>query len=324
MLAAAYASPVLFRHLLIARIHAISHRPVRVEAVQLDPFRASIVVRGLSMQDRDGVSPFVDVNRVELRLRPWALLRGHLWLREARIEGSAVRIVRLADGFNIADLFEGPSSSRRFLDVTVDHLVVTASRAALEDRALAEPRTWTSEQIEIEGHNLSTRRNDGRAIARSVTVGAPASLELRDVRLYPIHLEAVVETSNLDLSLARLYVPPDAALVLERGRATSTVRVRLDAREGVHANGTSRIEDVALLRRGEQDPSVVVPRLTTELRDLRYREDQLEIGGLEVAGEASVKDPPPSGRRRSQPVNQHQPSSLHGHSFSKVVLLLRV
>ena len=43
MLAAAYASPVLFRHLLIARIHAISHRPVRVEAVQLDPFRASIV-----------------------------------------------------------------------------------------------------------------------------------------------------------------------------------------------------------------------------------------------------------------------------------------
>ncbi len=301
ILAAAYASPVLFRHLLIARIHSITHRPVRVEAVQLDPFRASIVVRGLSVQDRDGVSPFVDVNRVELRLRPWALLRGHLWLREARIEGLAVRIVRLTDGFNIADLVEGPSSSRRFLDVTVDRLVVTGSRAALEDRALAEPRTWTSEQIEIEGHNLSTRRADGRAIARSVTAGAPASLELRDVRLYPIHLEAVVETSNLDLSLARLYLPPDAALVLEQGRATSTVRVRLDAREGVHANGTSRIEDVALLRRGERDPYVLVPRLTMELRDLRYRDDQLEIGGLEVAGEASVKDPTPSARGRFQP-----------------------
>src|SRR4030095_5198976 len=136
ILAVAYASPLLFRHLLIARIHSITHRPVRVEAVQLDPFRASIVVRGLSVQDRDGVSPFVDVNRVELRLRPWALLRGHLWLREARIEGSAGRITS-------AECGEGPRSSRRFLDVTVDRLVVTGSRAALEDRALAEPRTWT-------------------------------------------------------------------------------------------------------------------------------------------------------------------------------------
>src|SRR4029453_6750562 len=98
---------------------------------------------------------------------PWAPPRGHLGPREARIEGSAVRIVRLADGVNIADLVEGPSSSRRFLDVTVDGLVVTGGRAALGAGALAEPRTWTSEQIEIEGHNLSTRRADGRAIARS-------------------------------------------------------------------------------------------------------------------------------------------------------------
>src|SRR5262249_59312364 len=138
--------------------------------VQVEPLRARIVVRGLSVQDRDGVSPFVDVNRVELRLRPWALFRGHVWLREARVEGSTVRIVRLPDGFNISDLLEGPRQSRP-LDVTVDHLVVTRSRAALEDRALAEPRTWSSEQIEIEGYNLSTRRNDGRAVARSVTVG---------------------------------------------------------------------------------------------------------------------------------------------------------
>jgi outer membrane protein OmpA-like peptidoglycan-associated protein len=300
ILTATYASPLMVRHLLIARIHAITHRAVRIEAVQLHPWRASIVVRGLGVQDRDGVSPFIGVDRIELRLRPWALFRGHLWIREARIQGSAVRLVRRADGFNISDLFEGTSSSRRFLDVTLDHLVVTESRAALEDRALAEPRTWSSEEIQIEAHNLSTRRDDGRAVARSVTVGAPVSIELRHVRLYPIHLEAVVDTANLDLSLARLYFPADAALVPERGRATSTLSILLDARDGVRANGTSRIEDVALLRRGERDPSVLVPRLTMEVRGLRYRADQLELGGLELAGEASVKDPTPSGHGRFQ------------------------
>jgi hypothetical protein len=131
-------------------------------------------------------------------------------------------------------------------------------------------------------------------------VGAPVSIELRHVRLYPIHLEAVVDTANLDLSLARLYFPADAALVPERGRATSTLSILLDARDGVRANGTSRIEDVALLRRGERDPSVLVPRLTMEVRGLRYRADQLELGGLELAGEASVKDPTPSGHGRFQ------------------------
>src|SRR6185369_9752942 len=168
---------------------------------------------------------------------------------------------------------------------------VTRGTVTFEDRALREPRTWRSESIEIEARNLSTLRDDGRAVARSLTAGAPASLELTKVRLRPIHLEAVAKTTGLDLGLARLYFPPDAAVVLEQGRASSTIEVVLDARGGVRATATGELADVVLVRPGEREPAAVLPKAALQLSELVYREDALSIGRLELSGSASVRDP---------------------------------
>jgi Domain of Unknown Function (DUF748) len=217
-----HAFPALVRNLLIAQVEAMTGRPVSVEAVALNPFTGRLVVRGFRLREPDGQTLFTDFDLLDVRIRPLSLLRGHLWIREATLQGSTVRIIRFAEGFNISDLIRPAGGTGRTFDVTVDRLVVTKGTVALEDRALTEPRTWYSENIEVDAHNLSTRPGDGRAVARSLTVGAPVLLEMWHVRLYPIHLEAAVTTSALDLSLARLYFPRDAAVVLERGRASST------------------------------------------------------------------------------------------------------
>jgi Domain of Unknown Function (DUF748) len=295
-----YAWPSLLRHLLIEQIQSITHRSVSIDAAGFNPFTGRLVVRGFRLREPDGQTPFTDFDLLEVRFRPFSMLRGHLWIREATLHGSTVRIIRFAEGFNISDLIERPGGARGTLDFTVDRLVVTNGTVALEDRALAEPRTWRSENIEIEAHNLSTRRDDGRAVARSVTVGAPVLLEMRHVRLAPIHLEAAVTTSNLDLSLARLYLPRDAAMILERGRASSTLEVTLDARSGVRANVTGALEDVVLVRRGERDPAVLVPKLTVELADFQYQDDKVQVGRFELEGAASVKDPGARGGARFQ------------------------
>jgi hypothetical protein len=300
VLALVAAWPSLVHHLLIARIHAATQRPVSVESVHLNPLTGRLIVEGLRVYERDGVSPFTGFERLDIHFNPLSLIARHLRIYEARLEGPTTRIVRLPEGFNISDLIEGPAAPRRWFDITVQYLVVTRGTATLEDRALAEPRTWSSERIEIEAHDLSTLRDDGRAVARSMTEGAPVSLELRRLRLQPIHLEAVVTASNIDLAPARLYFPRDAALVLERGRATSTLTVALDARAGLEASATGEITDVVMRRRGERDPAVEVPRLTLELAGLRYQDEQLEIGRFELAGEASVKDPRAGARARYQ------------------------
>src|SRR5436190_2135565 len=120
--------------------------------------------------------------------------------------------------------------------VTIDRLAVTVDRFALvdgtvafEDRALPERRTWTSDDIQIEAHNVSTLRDDGTVVASSITAGAPNLVQIEQFRLYPIHLKATVTVKGLDLALARLYLPADAPVVLDRGRASSILNVTFDA-----------------------------------------------------------------------------------------------
>src|SRR5262249_14021965 len=85
------------------------------------------------------------------------------------------------------------------------------------------------ENIHIERHKGATRRDDGTVVASSVTAGAPNRVEIGEFRLYPIHLRAKVTVTGLDLALARLYLPRDAPVLLDRGRASSVLDVTFDA-----------------------------------------------------------------------------------------------
>jgi len=290
-IATAFVWPVIVRHLVVSRLESLTHRTVRIDAVTVNPFTGRVAVTGLQLFEGDDEALFAAVERFDARVRPLALMRGHVSITDAVLEGPTVRIVRRPDGLNVSDLFDRSGPGGVALDVTVDRFVVTRGTVSLEDRALREPRTWRSESIEIEAHNLSTLRDDGHAVARSVTAGAPASLELTKVRLRPIHLDAVAKTTGLDLGLARLYFPPDAAVVLERGRASSTLELVLDAREGVRATATGELADVVLVRPGEREPAAVLPKTALRLSELVYREDALSIGRLELTGSASVRDP---------------------------------
>src|SRR5262245_26965973 len=281
------AWPTVVRTIAIGRIAAVSHRPVEMDEVRLNPFTGRLSLRGLRVKDRDRQSPFVDLASLEARVGLLPLLGGHLHIRELTLGGSTVHIVRFPGGFNVSDLLEGSNDGGTRLDVTVDRFKVENGTVTLEDRALPEPRTWISEHIEIDAQHLSTRRNDGAAVARSVTVGAPVSIEIKNMRLYPIHLDATLTTTDLDLSLAQLYLPPDAAIVIQRGRASSTVQVALDARGGVRANATAEVGDFALARKGQRDPDVVVPTLGIRLADFAFAGEQLRVGRLEVSGSAN-------------------------------------
>ena len=177
------------------------------------------------------------------------------------------------------------------LDLEVGRLAVRGGRVLLEDRALPEPRTWASEQLEIDAQNLSTRAGGGTARARSVTAGARVGVDLRQMRLYPIHLEGTVTTDGLDLSLAGIYLPPSSPVALAQGRLTSTVTVALDARDGLRADVTSRVEDVVLTQARDGEVLAAVPELTARVRDFAFRADALRVGELSAEGTMSVRDP---------------------------------
>lgn len=292
----------LLRWIAVGRIHALTGRPAAIEAVALNLLTGRITVRGFRLAERDGVTPFAEVERLEARVRLPTLLLGHLRIRELVVDGPTVRVVRLPGGaFNVSDLIDRQESPPRLVDVTVDRFTLNGGAVTLEDRALSEPRTWSSEQITIEAHNVSTRRDDGWAVGRSVTAGAPLSVEIRQLRLHPVHLIATLTTEGVDLSPLRLYVPSDAPVVLARGRASSTITVALDARDGLRVDATGGLEDVALGRAEGGEPLALVPALSAQVAGFGVRDGKLRLTRLVVEGTMSVRDPSRAGRDRYPP-----------------------
>ena len=104
--------------------------------------------------------------------------------------------------------------------------MVVNGTTTLEDRALPEPRTWRSEGMAVEAHNLSSpavrhRRRELRD-RRRAGVRAPGA-----AAALPIDLEGTVTIDGLDLAMGRVYLPGHPVLV--DGAAAASVRVTLDA-----------------------------------------------------------------------------------------------
>src|SRR5438093_1511983 len=240
---ALYWLPQIVRHVAVARIHALTQRPVSIDAVELNLFTGRLAVRGVRLAERYGSTPFASLQRLDVRLHLPSLLIGRLRFREIVVDDSTVHVVRLpGNEFNFSDLIRSSGEKSKPLDITVDRFALARGTVTLEDQALPEHRTWTSEQITIEARNVSTRRDDGTAVGTSVTAVAPVSIDVKNLRLYPVHLRATVTVAGLDLTPAQVYVPPDAPIRLDKGRMTTSLVVEVDAREGVRADGTARFE----------------------------------------------------------------------------------
>jgi Domain of Unknown Function (DUF748) len=285
-----YALPTVARQVAISRLQTITKRPVSIDRVDVQLLSGRFTIHGLHVAEPDGGAPFADCERLEARLHLLSLLRGHIWVRELVIQQPTLRVVRLAKDFNFSDLIEDSGAIEKRFDVTVDRFTLVDGTVAFEDRALPERRTWTSDDIQIEAHNVSTLRDDGTVVASSVTAGAPNLVEIEQFRLYPIHLRATVTVKRLDLALARLYLPADAPVVLDRGRVSSTLKVTLDARAGVRADLAGEFEDLALVRPGEREAVTQIPKLTARLTDFTVRDEQVRVGEFELKGSASVRD----------------------------------
>lgn len=280
--------PGIVRAAALSRIEAATGRPATMDSLALDLWTGALAVRGFRLLDHDG-QPLGTIGRLDARLRLASLLLGHLRLRELVVHDSTVRVVRREDGeFNIADMI-GPGGDGGRLDVTVDRFQLTGGTVVLEDRTLTPARVWRSEDIRITGRNVSTRRDDGEADGSTVLDGAPVTVRVEGLRLYPIHLRATVQAREVDLGVAGLYLPASVPVALDRGRLETTVSVALDARAGLRVDVDGRIADAVLVRRPRGDPVLVAPAVRLAVRDFTVSTGgALAVGRVELDGASTL------------------------------------
>src|SRR5262245_51109850 len=120
VIAALVALPGLVHRIAVARLEAMTHRPVRIDRVDFNIFTGRLTLHGFDVADRPvsgarataaAATPpprqaLTHFERLDLRFSPLSLLRGHIWIRDVELHQPTVRIVRFPDGLNVADLLQ--------------------------------------------------------------------------------------------------------------------------------------------------------------------------------------------------------------------------
>ena len=285
--------PGIARWLVVRQIEAVTGRRVTVERFDLALARGRLEVRGLRLADREPGPSLAEIDRLDVRFAPGALLRGRLDVREATIDGLRLRIVRTERGeLNIADLLRRPPSTEAPPAVNIDRLSLTAGALTVEDRAVATARTWRAEAITVEASALSTVDAAPRGALRlaAAVAGAPLSVELTELGLVPLRARARVALKSVDVAVAQIAAPAEAPLVLDRAALTADLTAALEAGGAFRLDGRGSLDGIAIVRRGSDAPVATVPSLAFAVDGAGVHGQVAQIERLEVTGTATVLD----------------------------------
>ena len=289
------ALPSVVRRVARAQLAALTGREVAIGPVRLNVLTGRFVLADLRIADRDGRPPLLELQRLEGRLRPLALLRGRVALAELRLTAPTVRIVRTGPReLSVSDLW-GPAGGRRGggLPVVIEHLALTGGSVRLEDRTVTPPRVVLAGDIVLDARQLGTRAGaaNGTATATLVIDGAPVRVEADGIGLSPARGRARLAVSGLDLGPLLALDPTERAVRLTDGRVTTELTVEGDPETGTRSTGELTLAAVSVRRAGEADPVLATPALHATWRELGYRDGVLAAGHLEITGDATIVDP---------------------------------
>jgi len=283
------ALPRIARWAVTRQIEAATGRPLTIGRFDLDLGRGRLVAGDVRLADRRAGPALVELDRLEARFEPLSVFGRELRIDEVTFAGVRMHVARDERGaLNIADLLERPPAGTPAA-VRVGRLTLSGGTVVLEDRAVAPARTWRVEGLAIDGAGLSTSAPDGTLQLAATAGGAPVSVELTRLRLAPFSAQAHVDAQGVDVTFARLFVPADAPVVLDRARVTTRLAAAMDGSTSARIEGQGRIDDIALVRRGSRAVVVGAPSLAFSLDALR-NDDGVRVRRIEVTGAATVFD----------------------------------
>jgi hypothetical protein len=265
-----WIAPGLAKTQLEKRLSDQLRRPVSIQRVQINPFRISIAVNGLTAKDRDG-QPFVAWQRVFVNFDLASVFSQELVFQEISVDGLQGRLAVSKDGrLNCEDLFAGsakPTGDRRA--VRIDRLAVADARIDYMDASGPEPFSTQAGPVSFFLRNF---RTSGKSDAPGVFTAAAESGETLAWRgafaLSPLR-------SNGEISLGRIglrkYAPYyGGALPCEVRDGVLDVRVRYDfwIEKGRPAlrftDGNLALQSFKVAARGASEVPVAFDRITIQ------------------------------------------------------------
>ena len=168
-----WALPEIVRRVALARIPKLTGRVAAIGDIDLNLFTGRLAIKSFRLADRPGPEPFVEAERLDVRLSPLALLRSHIHLVEIALIAPSFRVVRTGPAeFNFSDLLAGtkepvptPSRAPSRWTVTVERLNIARGRCGSTTEPFRRrPNGWWRDSTSTDERS---RRRPGRRPASS-------------------------------------------------------------------------------------------------------------------------------------------------------------
>src|SRR5206468_1375691 len=288
--------PEIVRQVVVRQVPKTIGRQISIEDIDLNLFTGYMAVKKLRLTERDGRQAFVEFDRLEARLALWGLVGRNIRVRDFRLVGPAVRIVRGANGeLNFQDLMPGVEKADVAREptkwaFTLDHGAIEGGRLTIEDRAVSPAADWSIQDLAIETSGVSTRPNSppGRLNA-SLRMGR-AALEIRwdKFQQAPVKVEGAIKLTGLDLTRARPYLPPPLADAFASATFRADLKVAYtrttEGLQSARASGEAAVESMDLVKAGTKDSMLATARLGVGLKEFDLESREVTLSSLELTG----------------------------------------
>ena len=288
--------PEIVRQVAVRQVPKTIGRPISIEDIDLNLFSGYLAIKKLRLGEREGKQTFVEFERLEARLGLWAIVRRNIRIRDLRLVGPVVRIVRGENGdFNFQDLM--PAVEARPLareptkwTFTLDHAAIERGRVVVEDRAVSPTADWSIQDLALDTSGVSTRPNSppGR-LKGSLRLGTAALDIMWDsFQQAPVRVVGTVKLTGFNLTRLGPYLPPKISAAFASGTLGIDLKVAYTRTEqglqSAQASGEAAVENAALVAAGTTDKLVGLTRFGVGLKRFDLEGREVTLSSVELSG----------------------------------------
>ncbi|MBW1939656.1 MAG: DUF748 domain-containing protein, partial [Deltaproteobacteria bacterium] len=105
--------PPIIKSVAVKKLSEALHRPVVIQKIKLNPYALSLTINGLTVKEREEPTDFVSFNSLYVNLQGVSILKLAPVIKEFRLEGPFIKVVRKMDGgYNFSDLIISSEPSK--------------------------------------------------------------------------------------------------------------------------------------------------------------------------------------------------------------------
>jgi Domain of Unknown Function (DUF748) len=293
-----WSLPEIVRQVALDQIPKHTGRAVAIGDVDLNLFTGHLAVKSFRLAERERPEAFVEFERFDIRLSPWALLRSHVRLKEIALAAPVIRIIRTGPAeFNFSDLLTGgkepapePAAPSKWT-VSVDRLRLDRGRVLVDDRAVSPTAEWVVQDLGVDVDAITTRvgAQPGRLAVNAKIDEAVLALSAEPLRLEPLQVSAKLAFDGFELRRLDPYVyVPLRTPYRPKGQfgLALAANVDSDAEEVTKAvlSGDIHVKNEALTQVGKQNPFLSLGRFGVEIKEADLLHRTLTVASVAIEG----------------------------------------